>query len=232
MEPAVTDATPPTSADAAKLARDRADVYAFIANTWAPTDPRESLGGLAGWRDGWSELADMLDSGAAAKVASELSAIEDGGDALATEHHALLSARVPSFVAPYESVNRDIRRDPEGAWQIGLMRGLPWRRVKVAYARFGFDPKLDQNLELDHVVVELRFMVALALAEAGAFEEGDLERAAELRRGQVAFLDDHLLAWLPTLGERLAELAASTYFGAMAQATLAWLKLERVALAE
>jgi len=156
---------------AADIATTRADIYACFAELWSPADPR-SRGGLRGLVERWTAMTEVLNCPEAQGALRCLQEQKDDSDALAKEHHALLCARAGSYLAPFESVNRDATRDDQGGWALGSLRGVPWQQVKVAYRRRGFIVEPDAKLDLDHITVELRYVVALALAEAEALRAG------------------------------------------------------------
>lgn len=92
-------------------------------------------------------------------------------------------------VFPFESVFVD----PEG-----LLEGPTTATVAEAYRAAGFHPDT-RSRPADHVGVELAFLAHLCAAEADALRDGADEAVSIVRAHAAAFLDAHLLRWLPAL---------------------------------
>ncbi len=90
-----------------------------------------------------------------------------------------------------------------------------WARDFMERAGFTLTP--EHHGLPDHVAVELEFMAGMAEREARAMEGADREAAAECRRIQKAFLQDHLGRWLPAFCGRAAEHAELTFYREMAR---------------
>lgn len=91
-------------------------------------------------------------------------------------------------VKPYESVYRGTEK---------RLMDWPWAEVREIYRRYGFSLSEEEEHPEDHLSVELGFMAllsALALEEEGSVRENILGQ-------QVAFLQDHLLEWVPDMAK-------------------------------
>ncbi|MCB9778655.1 MAG: molecular chaperone TorD family protein [Alphaproteobacteria bacterium] len=77
----------------------------------------------------------------------------------------------------------------------GLIGGDVVGEVRDARGAAGLGPP--RELEVDHLAEELRLLAFLAAAEADALRDG--VDPSHVRRHVLAFLDQHLLRWLPTL---------------------------------
>ena len=99
--------------------------------------------------------------------------------------------------------------------------------VKDAYREAGFDRIDVHAVPQDHLAVELRFMALLAANESAAWGEAASERAQEWLRREEAFLDRHLLFWVPRYCERMAEQAREPFFAALGRMTATALALDR-----
>jgi putative dimethyl sulfoxide reductase chaperone len=96
-----------------------------------------------------------------------------------------------------------------------------------AYRAAGFDHIDVPAVPQDHLAVELRFMALLAAQESAARDGHDAEQVFALLGHQRRFLDDHLLAWVPTYCERIAGEAREPFFAAVARMTSEALSLDR-----
>lgn len=120
---------------------------------------------------------------------------------------------------PYESLYR-------GG---GLMNDFGQSAV-ASYASAGFGDIFAEAGPQDHLGVELRFMSLLCYREMEAWQEGDPVEAGAVRSRQEAFLQDHLLAWLPGFSERVAEYAKMGFYPALMQLVEAFCRQEMTAL--
>jgi len=100
-----------------------------------------------------------------------------------------------------------------------MMGGPSSAAVAEFYVRAGFDAAT-QNEAPDHIGIELALLASLCAAESQALENGQLTHAQRVRNVQRAFLDQHLLVWLPALVQAIRQQNAPFY------ATLAELTLE------
>jgi TorA maturation chaperone TorD len=106
-------------------------------------------------------------------------------DELASQHHALFSLQLQ----PYGGVFLDGE---------GLAGGDVGRAVQDDFTAAGFIADLD-GTSPDHLGLELAFLAFLSGAEADAVEDGKTEIVEQLRARMSAFLDEHVLTWLPAL---------------------------------
>lgn len=139
-------------------------------------------------------LADLIRSGLHPDREATVRGVEALADALpepldgpelAARHHGLFGLDVPPFESFFLAPDR-------------LLGGPVSDMVARAYALGGFQPTLD-DVAPDHLGVELAYLGWLSGARADAVRDGEAahdRRIADLER---AFLDDHLLRWLPVL---------------------------------
>lgn len=102
----------------------------------------------------------------------------------AAAFYALLGMNIP----PYQSLFLD---------DAGLLGGVECDRVRESYHAMGFAVD-ETNEPADHLGHELLALSHLCLAEADAWEDDHVAMATRIRRLETAFLNDHLLRWLPT----------------------------------
>jgi putative dimethyl sulfoxide reductase chaperone len=109
-------------------------------------------------------------------------------DEAAADHYQLFGFNV----FPYESIFLD---------PAGLLGGSITDEVVGSYSQAGFaiGPAGNQAAgeSPDHLGHELRLMAFLGAAEADAWDDGLPAEAARMAGQQRAFLDQHLLQWLP-----------------------------------
>ncbi len=124
-------------------------------------------------------------------------------------HHVALFMVGDSDVPchPYESVYREPQGSPSGWLQA---------RVEGAYRAAGLASPAGQGELPDYLPTELAFLALLAARESEAWEHHDVAGAAEALTHQTAFLRDHLLTWLPSLGQQLAKADHTGVYAAIA----------------
>jgi TorA maturation chaperone TorD len=92
--------------------------------------------------------------------------------------------------------------------------------VQHRYEQAGFGHVATEAGPQDHLGAELRFLALLCFREAEAWGAGNEEAAQERIAQQRAFLDDHLLAWLPDYAGRIAREGREPFYAAAARLTL------------
>lgn len=123
-------------------------------------------------------------------------------DEAAAAHHNLFRFNV----FPFQAIFRDAS---------GLLGGEESGRVRAAYAEAGF--RVDA--EPDQIGHELGLLAFLCGAEAEAQRDERAAAAAHARRLQKAFLQAHLLLWLPPFATALGR-AGQPFYAALAALTL------------
>ncbi|MEE8558058.1 MAG: molecular chaperone TorD family protein [Myxococcota bacterium] len=90
--------------------------------------------------------------------------------------------------------------------QEAMVRTFEMADIAGFYRAFGVEiaPGTER---VDHVGAELEFMHLLAVKELLAEQSGDPEHAEICRDASLAFLRDHLIRWMPKLGQSLEEMA-------------------------
>ena len=136
---------------------------------------------------------------------------------LQADYVSRLDKPSPSHVlSPFESVHR------RGQVDLGTVAAL-----QQLYRTYGLGLASDLPEMADHAMFELAFMSYLALKEAEADAVEQVAVADELRRAQAAFLQEHLLPWMPQWLGNLAEAAEHPLLKAAAE--LGRLTLDREA---
>ena len=122
------------------------------------------------------------------------------------ERARLLAGLAKSYGAPppYESVFREDK-----------LPGESTIAVTTAYAEAGMEPPAPDVGPADHLGAELRFLALLCHRESEAWQASDRGAAATWIERERAFLDEHVLQWVPEHCQRLVALAESSYHRAV-----------------
>lgn len=127
---------------------------------------------------------------------------------------------------PYESVYTSSE---------GLLMQESRDEVVRVYADNGLWIPLDRNIPEDHLAFELEFMAHLSRRIADVFEGnggGSTDEVLDLAKTQLAFIDEHLLNWIPLLQERVANYAKLPFYPAVLVVTKNFVEETRAALLE
>ena len=138
-------------------------------------------------------------------------------DEAAADHYALFSLEV----FPYASVFLEAE---------GRLGGSTADQVYRLYAHAGFQPKLDRE-SADHLTHELALLAFLSEAEADALEDDKQHEAERMRRRMQAFMDEHLLWWLPAFVQAVQQ-QSYPFYAALGRLTLDVVLDHRAALGE
>jgi putative dimethyl sulfoxide reductase chaperone len=125
---------------------------------------------------------------------------------LRTDHAMLFLGAGKPKAPPWESVYRS---DERLVWQ------APAFAVLDQYAGAGLGYEGMTEVPPDHVGRELLFLATLAV---DAIEAENDERRDELLATRGAFLDEHVLRWVPAFAHDVAAHASSDFFRALAEA--------------
>ena len=79
----------------------------------------------------------------------------------------------------------------------------------------------------DHIAFELEFMALLCQRQLEALAKGDARRERELQNKQVAFLDNHLLNWVPAFCDDVDHYASTDFYRGAAKMTRGFVRLDR-----
>lgn len=125
-------------------------------------------------------------------------------------------------VPPYESVYTSER---------GSMFQEAERKTREVLEELGLGVSKDLPEPADHIALQLELMARLT-EMAIDVELTDTERFAALQMQQKAFLEDHLLNWVPAFSADCTEHDPSGLYAALAQLTVTILKKDQVYLEE
>jgi TorA-specific chaperone len=78
----------------------------------------------------------------------------------------------------------------------------------------------------DHIAVELEFMQIMCLRTAESLRAGDEDGAIGLLKTQYAFVQDHLLNWVPLLVADMLHFSETELYRGLAELTLGFVQTE------
>lgn len=114
----------------------------------------------------------------------------------------------------------------------GCTMGAARDEVRRIYREAGMAKDDAWNVGEDHVALELEFAQTLAARTAQALREGDEAAAEKLLARQAAFMDAHLLNWVPRFADAMARTARTDFYRGLARFLAGWLQEDRATLAE
>jgi TorA-specific chaperone len=122
-----------------------------------------------------------------------------------------------SAAYPYESVHTSEKR---------LM--MQEARAEVLQVYRANELKKDQSWREgeDHIAVELEFMQIMCLRTAESLRAGDEDGAIGLLKTQYAFVQDHLLNWVPLLVADMLHFSETELYRGLAELTLGFVQTE------
>jgi len=129
---------------------------------------------------------------------------------LAAQREFVLLFLLPTGVQPYESVYRDPER---------MLKGTSWSEVRAFYRRCGLAVAEDEHHPEDHIASELAFMSLLS--------SGFAPETVDLRHEQRAFLQEHLLTWVPELVSRISQHPKADFYRRVGDLLSSWVECER-----
>ncbi len=189
-------------------------LYAVLAVAFRKPQVALEADGAASLAQVIGELAATLDAAAlrppADALASTLETFEEHATQalrdLEIEYNRLFVGPARPVAPPYESV----WRDPQGQ-----VMGPPAQAVQQQYAEAGLALSPDYHDLPDHLAIELGFMAYLSAQQAET--EGD-DRLPWAERAS-AFLQQHLLVWLPPFCQRIRQESRHPFYTALANLT-------------
>ena len=191
-------------------------------------DPASDLASLAGnpaFQDFvalYSESDDDLF--AALGVAVKSLSDDDGAmETLKSEYTTLFIGPGKLAAPPWESVY---------IGQEGRLFQESTLAVRYAYAEFGFRPVEYKKVADDHLALMMCFMARMAAKSLEAFTSGDRDELKRLLVGQKAFIDEHLLNWVPRYAKDVADAQVSRFYDSFVKAAVSFFRIDRGAIGE
>lgn len=130
-------------------------------------------------------------------------------------------ARLPA--PPYESAYRTADR---------LLFQESTLEVRQAYLRYGLAAAHMGAEPDDHIGLELGFLYETCRMAAEAVASGDVARAEAVLRDQQAFLDAHLLKWVPAFAADVRQQAETGFYRGWASLLAGFVEIDRSLLRE
>jgi TorA maturation chaperone TorD len=124
--------------------------------------------------------------------------------------------KVPA--SPFESIYRDAEQ---------LYFSQETLQVREAYRKYNLLPRHVGREPDDHVGLELEFMHRLCAMAGEKAKAADQAALLEILNDQVAFLDEHLMKWVPHWTSDVVKSAHTEFYRGMAELLDAFLKLDR-----
>lgn len=110
--------------------------------------------------------------------------------------------------SPWESMHRTKKRV---LFQPGVLE------VRTAYKAAGYLPERYRSVSDDSIGLECDFMANLARDAEEAYETGDIALCLLRLRQSAAFLDEHLLPWIDSLADAIAEHYGNGFYARFAR---------------
>lgn len=126
--------------------------------------------------------------------------------ALIEDHRRLFVGPGTMLACPWESVH---------CGDEGLVFDEAAIEVRAAYAAFGLVAPGGGREPDDHIGLECSFVAELSLATLDALEAGDAATGGEFAAAGRRFVDEHLGAWAPELGELIVAGAQTAFYRAV-----------------
>jgi TorA maturation chaperone TorD len=137
-------------------------------------------------------------------------------DTLAEDLAALSERLLPEYTRLFRGIREGLGPPPpfESLCRGEAATGDSALAVQHRYEQAGFGHVAPEAGPQDHLGAELRFLALLCFREAEGWGAGNEEAAQERIAQQRAFLDDHLLAWLPDYAGRIARESREPFYAA------------------
>lgn len=137
---------------------------------------------------------------------------------LAAEYARVFLNMSAHAVAPYESVYTS---------ELHLLMQEARDEVLAMYRACGYKPATSVKIPEDHAAFELGFMAALCDEAAQCAADGNFDQAQKLTDIQAAFLQNHLLVWLPQLAQDAKTLVKTDFYQGVMELLETFLEEER-----
>ena len=92
-------------------------------------------------------------------------------------------------------------------------------QIEACYRDFGLNVNPEFKDPPDHISMELEFMHFLSHLEGQAMEEGGPGDAGKYRAAQKAFMEDHIMVWVPQFASSVQTHAKLPFFRSLARIT-------------
>lgn len=203
--------------EAAAEARRRSHIYGLLASVYRQEVTSDFLKQIKDpqFLGVFSDLG--LDLGQDFLQGSEESVLEE----MAVEFTRLFLGP-GKHISPHESVHR-----PSEEGGTGQLWGEPTVKVKKFIEAAGLEYSSEYSGMPDHISVELEFMQHLTLREAQACEEDGREGSKFYQNIEKAFIEEHLIRWVPKFCEKVMEETEMLFYKGIASFTKKYIAFEK-----
>lgn len=208
---------------------DRCDNYAMLSRLFRAEVDRDLLVDLVESPVAGPTGDELFDSGYS-RVRAYLDAIDDvdrAKSALAIDYClAFLGYGVDPEKAdeagsnaayPYESIYRSAGKS---------LGGEHCAQVSDAFRSCMFSPNRERLIAEDHIACELEFMQFLAASELAALKADEMPAVTGTQQRELAFLEDHLLAWVADFRAAVEGFAETEFYNGLIEMTQGWLEMD------
>ena len=146
-------------------------------------------------------------------------------ETLQKEYTSLLVGPSDHYAPPYASIYLHSPQNGKA-----YLWGPEASAVEELYRVAGLEIAPKQLRVPDHLALELQFLHHLCACAANSDIHGQQEETAQWSRQQKAFLQEHLLPWLPSFVEKLKLAQPHPFYGAVGEILFGFLQTELEAL--
>lgn len=192
----------------------RRNFYAFLFRMYVEAPARELAADLVNGRFQFQELKSLdvnTELFEGFRLLNEFMEKSKGKD-INVVYDDLVGEYTLLFVGPF----RPPVEPYEAWWVSGRRLGEPLVAVKQAYRKAGIAKSREYTDLEDHIGFELKFMHYLCEEELAATTTERLKECLKLQR---AFLDEHMLKWVPTFCDALYTYEKADFFKSIAKLT-------------
>lgn len=104
--------------------------------------------------------------------------------------------------------------------------------VRQAYLKYQFLPANFGAEADDHLGLELDFLYQLNRLVKKGLREGNTDKVKDIIHDQIAFLDNHLLRWIPSFKEKVLNHAQYDFYKGIVKILQGFLELDKASLEE
>ncbi|MFM2589364.1 molecular chaperone TorD [Vibrio sp. TBV020] len=105
----------------------------------------------------------------------------------------------------------------------GLLNDTPAKEMEALMAEHGVEVDKKLNEPADHIAIELDFLGNLIVGSNKSEDESQLEEAF---KAQEAFIQQHLLSWVPQFSNKCQKFDEFGFYSAISTLTVAFLELD------
>ena len=206
-----------------RLNRARHDVYAFLAQAFL-TPPTEQLLAALAAEELLTGAEDLLGPDGLQALRHYRESAEHGPEwhrQACREFTELFKVPGGRYIAPYESVFRDVR-EVAGQRVAGLLMGQSAINALKWYRLAAVEISTDYKDLPDHIGLELSFLVHLCDKEQEFADRGDQARLTRTWEMERDFLAVHILSWAEQLRHRLRDKSRHVFFRTVADLLVAF----------